>query len=432
MRTQLALAWLGLLITVDTSYAYSDPELFAAAALEAGGGGHFYTGSPADGYSCDSCHVGGKPVTVVLSGLPTRYVPGASYEVRVDWTALEHAAASFEITDERGHGAGSVVLPPESERRAAELCEPVADGVLAASLRAVEPERTVVSVPDCGQSSLRVQWTAPTPAVGPVWLSGAVLASNSDQTANGDAATRFSQRIPALGERVADEVLVASCAALPGARHVHGWLGCVLSLGVLVWRRRLWLSAALTWAGCGSAREPDDHVLVRTGAAVERWAVAEVERDASMQDEDAAVEQASGAYLRVTTRPQGGPYAPKNIGAIWVQDEQGRWLRTLELWAAVRIRYLTGYRDANPMRNQVDAITRATSATHGLHALHWDMRDAQGQLVPDGEYSFMIEVTDRSATGERTQIAFEKSAAAQSVTLEDDAFFADVSVQFEP
>jgi hypothetical protein len=54
----------------------------------------------------------------------------------------------------------------------------------------------------------------------------------------------------------------------------------------------------------------------------------------------------SSLSFTVLTVAQGGKYQPKNIGAIWVQDSAGRFVKSLEVWAKQRRKYLTKYNAA--------------------------------------------------------------------------------------
>lgn len=221
-----------------TVQAYSDPAAFAAPVLEAGGGGRYYTGSRAEGYGCDSCHAGRKAPDVRLDGLPSRYVPRATYELRVSWSRKNvHASAALELTDERGNGAGTLALPPAGAYIAAELCEPIDVGALAAQLYPADRDRTVAATPDCGASTLRVQWTAPSKDVGPIWLAGSVLVSNHDGTVSGDGARNFAQIMPGFGEPVPDVVTQGSCSVTSRATTKSSaiawlWLAAILARGL--------------------------------------------------------------------------------------------------------------------------------------------------------------------------------------------------------
>lgn len=445
-------------------HAYSDPAQFDAPALEAGGGGRFYTGSAGDAYTCESCHTGGANARVAVSGIPTRYVPGATYTIRVDWPlSLEHAAVSFEVTDTRGRGAGSLQLPPLAERVDRELCEPSDHGVLAAAVYATERDRQIAAAGDCGAHSIRAQWTAPRTKAGAVWLTGAVLASNHDGELGGDGVTTFSERIPAFGEDMPDALEQGSCAVVSGVgvSDASG-LGIVCALlALLVWRRGraraicgLFALLVVSCASESPAQSRSDSVLIARGHAVERWDAGRAEPDAALTsdaaasdadaqapDGSAATSDASTAHepagaptrvvFRVTSLTQMGRYQPKNVGAIWVEDETGRGIKTLAVWASLRTRYLTEYIASNPVRDTADAITSATLRAHGSHEVTWNLRDSDNQIVPDGVYSLVVEVTDKDATGQTLSVMFRKGAEPQVITPPDSSYFSAIELRYE-
>lgn len=155
--------------------------------------------------------------------------------------------------------------------------------------------------------------------------------------------------------------------------------------------------------------------------------------DASSDDEDAGTEPdeakaVAACTLRLTTRAQGGRYAPKNIGAIWIEREDGAWVKTLKVWAGVRLRYLETYLEANTTRDTTDAMTSATLRQHASHEVKWNLQDAQGKAAADGDYRVRVEVTDRSGKGQLLSIPFSKSNQALKVSPEDSEFFVDVEL----
>jgi hypothetical protein len=479
--------------------AYSDPAQFDAPALEAGGGGRFYTGSPADGYTCESCHSGDSQFRVTLSGVPERYVPGATYLIRVDWPeSVRHGAALFELTDERGRGAGSLALPPQAEFVDRELCEPHDPEVLAAVAYRVDRARTIVAAADCGEQAIRAQWTAPAKNVGPVWLSGNVLSSNHDGEWTGDSVTTFSEPIEAFGHSLPANELTSVCSVgMPGTRESRGapWIVAIVVWLVVIGsrrrsqvrraapargrqraRRHAGVSAILFVFGCSTESATSnlaDSVLIARGRAVEPWSDAQITDGTGPIDGDGSAnaapdaatrdaEMASGAMadaapldvdatvaattsdaaaplaakpsrlvFRVTTKTQSGRYEPKNVGAIWIANAQGRGVKTLALWATLRIRYLPDYLKSNPMRDTVDVVTRATLPTHQAHEVTWNLKGADNQMVPDGQYSVQLEVTDRDAPGQTLSVPFTKRADAEVIKPSDTPYFANIELRYE-
>lgn len=228
---------------------------------------------------------------------------------------------------------------------------------------------------------------------------------------------------------------------------------------------RIWISVAVCLIA--SACETRDSVFARRdpvtlarGSAVTSWDAAQRLMDsavpadtgvvdagpissdaATSTDDDAAV--ASDASMpmvdagplapltfRVTTLSQNGQFEPKNIGAIWIQDAGGQWVKTLAVWAGVSTRYLTHYCAANKTGNKVDAITTATLAAHKTHEVTWDLTDGSHQSVADGDYSVMVEATDHNGTGQMLTVPFKKSAEELTLTPSDTPAFHDIELRF--
>jgi hypothetical protein len=141
----------------------------------------------------------------------------------------------------------------------------------------------------------------------------------------------------------------------------------------------------------------------------------------------------SGARLELafTTVSFGGEYAPDNVGAAWITDDGGAFVKTLEVWAAKRVRYLARWRDVSG-ENIVDAITGASWSGHGAHELVWDMTDTAGREVPNGTYRVNLEFTERNGSGPFVDHAFTKSSQASTSTPADTPYFAAQRLGFTP
>lgn len=101
----------------------------------------------------------------------------------------------------------------------------------------------------------------------------------------------------------------------------------------------------------------------------------------------AAIAEPTVASLsfEVTTSPAGGRYQPKNIGAIWIENENGNVVKTLQVWAGTRRRYLTGYLGAMA-GSTIDVTASATLARHQTHTVSWNLKDKSGATVAPGTY----------------------------------------------
>jgi hypothetical protein len=139
--------------------------------------------------------------------------------------------------------------------------------------------------------------------------------------------------------------------------------------------------------------------------------------------------------VTVTTAPHEGRYTPRNVGAIWIANAAGSFVKSLDVWGNRRLTHVEAWNAATEAagvpQDRVDAVTGATSATHRTHVVSWDCTDHQGQLVPDGSYRVYFEVTEANAAGPNHFETFDKGAAA--VTLQASATnFQGIELAFQP
>jgi hypothetical protein len=96
-----------------------------------------------------------------------------------------------------------------------------------------------------------------------------------------------------------------------------------------------------------------------------------------------------------------------NQFAIWIEDSSGKYIKTLYAtrftakggWQ-IRTQALPGWVKASQPLNipsgEIDAITGATPSAGNLTYV-WDCKDNQGNMVPAGEYKYIVEATLRMA-----------------------------------
>jgi hypothetical protein len=134
----------------------------------------------------------------------------------------------------------------------------------------------------------------------------------------------------------------------------------------------------------------------------------------------------------------GGRYAPRNCGAVWIEDASGKFVKTIERWTAIRERYLENWSMAsggwgfsifggssgdNP--DQVDVVTAGTLSRHQMHMSSWNMKNVDGEVVPDGMYTVVVEVSEGSSGVGRVE--FVKGPMAQMLDGKS-AVFSDMKV----
>lgn len=138
--------------------------------------------------------------------------------------------------------------------------------------------------------------------------------------------------------------------------------------------------------------------------------------------------------VKVTTASAGGKYAPRNVGAIWVADEAGNFVRSLEVWAQRRVSNLSTWNSATSKAgaagSRVDIVSQATLTSHKAHTATWNCQDFKKLPVPDGTYRVYFEIADGSRASRFE--AFTKGPAAATLTPADNNNFKALELSFKP
>lgn len=224
---QLGLWAATLLALPGQALAFSAPSVYAGEAEDGGGGGRWFTGSPAEGFACSACHTGvtdddAYPLTI--NGVPFKgYELGQTYGIVLDWPEFaarwsqlrpdpsirpavgESPAVGLlaEFVPESGQASGTVEIlatvtqgpqlcemsrPTSKPRLGASLfqvrpgvppieIEPNADGLIRCEARQLG-QRCLIAVSSCGAHQVQLRWTPPdTGAPGPIWFSAGLVAS---------------------------------------------------------------------------------------------------------------------------------------------------------------------------------------------------------------------------------------------------------------
>lgn len=131
--------------------------------------------------------------------------------------------------------------------------------------------------------------------------------------------------------------------------------------------------------------------------------------------------------VSVRTTPYGGNFAPRNVGAIWIERADGTFVKTLERWGQIRAKWLKRF-VMSSAGNIVDAVTSATLTSHTTHERVWDLTDLARCEIESGDYQLLFELTDRDGAGEALAIPFTKDQTSVSLSPEDTRVFHDLSI----
>jgi hypothetical protein len=207
--------------------AYSSPDAYFDRASQGGGGGRWFTGSPADGFGCNVCHTNtpqGRDFPLYVAGLPTAgYALASKQEIVLSWpefatrwrelrpdptvpdapgVARPAVGAVLELVAESGRGSGTIEIDTLTAG-GAQLCEstrpnlkprlgmklyqvraglepllirPDGNGLLRCESRRLG-QRCLLALNNCGAHEMRFTWTAPATWEGPIWFSAGFVAS---------------------------------------------------------------------------------------------------------------------------------------------------------------------------------------------------------------------------------------------------------------
>jgi hypothetical protein len=139
--------------------------------------------------------------------------------------------------------------------------------------------------------------------------------------------------------------------------------------------------------------------------------------------------------VTVTTTAPGGNYQPRNVGAIWIADSNGKFLKSLEVWGAQRLSRVVAWnaatKAAGASGNKVDAITSATLSSHKTHKATWNCTDYKQATVPDGSYRVYFEVADSNSGGPNIFETFTKGSSPATTTA-SMSNFQNITIAFTP
>jgi flagellar hook assembly protein FlgD len=133
----------------------------------------------------------------------------------------------------------------------------------------------------------------------------------------------------------------------------------------------------------------------------------------------------------VKTLTYNGDRSPKHILAIWVENASSTFVKTKLRRAETRVQWLITWNNVSS-GNVTDATTGATLNSHTTHNVVWNCTDVNGDVVPDGDYTFYVEFTEEHSQGPMTSVTFTKGPNSQTVTPADKTNFVDVELAYTP
>jgi hypothetical protein len=133
------------------------------------------------------------------------------------------------------------------------------------------------------------------------------------------------------------------------------------------------------------------------------------------------------------TTANGGPYAPKNVVAVWIERPDGTFVKTIGRWAMSRIDHLVAWTDKSGQ--DMDAVSGASRLNHTERlTVSWTFGDNNGQKVADGSYVIRMELADsnanQAAQNRQGTFTFAKDGVAATETGLTNAGFNNVTITY--
>lgn len=142
--------------------------------------------------------------------------------------------------------------------------------------------------------------------------------------------------------------------------------------------------------------------------------------------------QTPSLEINFTTESPGGTFSPRHILAVWVENEDGSFVKTQLVFANARKQYLYTWNSSPANGNEIDAVTGATQTSHKTYTVTWDCLDLEQNIIPSGNYILHIEMTDRHNQGPLAEINFTIDENAFTLNPTDETNFKDISLVYSP
>ena len=132
------------------------------------------------------------------------------------------------------------------------------------------------------------------------------------------------------------------------------------------------------------------------------------------------------------TSTYNGSYGPNHVLAIWIENYNGKFIKSLKVNAASRKQYLTNWLSSTSSGNTTDAVTGATLRSHTTHNCTWNGKDFSGNVMGDGTYYMCVEYTENNGTGKFAKFSFVKGLVVDNQNPATKSGVSNVSIVWTP
>ena len=133
----------------------------------------------------------------------------------------------------------------------------------------------------------------------------------------------------------------------------------------------------------------------------------------------------------ITTLDNSKHYSPDNTMAIWVENNDGKFVRTLQVQASHHKAQLYTW-NITTHGNSVDAVTGPTLPDYKTVTVIWNCKDTTGTVVKDGKYQIVTEFSSEHAQGPLQRVPFIKGVSAVMLNPSKETYFTDIKLVYTP
>ncbi len=145
-----------------------------------------------------------------------------------------------------------------------------------------------------------------------------------------------------------------------------------------------------------------------------------------------SIAQTNGeVHFSIKTISTKSGFSPNHVFAMWVEDNNNKLVKNLEVDANKRIQYLYTWNKASG-GSATDINSGATLSNHTTHTKTWNCLDKSGNLVPDGDYKIITEFTSEHAQGPLNIVSFNKGAEKITLNPTSSTYFSDMELIYTP
>jgi len=154
--------------------------------------------------------------------------------------------------------------------------------------------------------------------------------------------------------------------------------------------------------------------------------------DTPIPDETVTVKSIS-VSVSVTTSSYNGSYSPKNVFAVWIEEKDSNYVKTLGAWARnYKSKLQRWYSKSNKgAEGMTDAITGASRRNHETEVITWKIDDINNLPTSDGRYIIYFELNETNGGSRSTTAEIQIGENPKVISINETANIKDISITFE-